>query len=609
MPQNNDPRYIATKKILDDMDGFLPLKLFKTTRAGATTGLTANCIDADLVPLLIAPTKKISHETIKDSIKYSQQADANIQVLLSNHECLLNKRMIREYPDVAKLPILPLPMKCSKCKQFEMCPVTSLIRSLPEDVDGIGITYQKLQAIMFSDSEVANMIKGRLAACDVIIFDEAHIFESPDTVSIQVYPYQSLHRYQTIFKDNSKILPFLETYEQLIHDKQPSIMQLVHEHDDAEKNLMSIVLEDSVDTIDFKSIIGAIKEIIKIMKNREEYNMSVDDVMYISNIIMLFAADKHVLHYIKSKEASGVFLSNMDSLLPAVRMFKSMIDPTSKKKVIFTTATFGDFDYMSIFGFHDDVMMDDVMNANQKMTIYPDTIKIDDINYRAKYWDRIVNAAQAYNEKYPGIVFVCMKKDVAWWLQNRLSERGIEINVDYYRSDRMIGVSSDDRQCVCVGAPVMPINAYDGVSDTYKQSQKKRVGNNHAAFWQAISRFKSPSGTQDTQIFCIGITQDVIEKMITWGTDRKLTINNLLCKNVEVDVAFESPIVIDDMQEKLRKLLKTDSSVGRTYLLQRLNITAKELDALLVQDNMVKHVKMVTKKTKRKPKKSYIWVE
>ena len=591
------------------MDGLLPLKLFKTTRAGATTGLTANCIDAGLVPLLIAPTKKISHETIKESTKYSQHKDANIEVLFSNHECLLNKRMIREYPDVGRLPILPLPKKCSGCKMFDRCPVTKLIRSSPEDVDGIGITYQKLQAIMFSDSDVANMIKGRLAACDVIIFDEAHIFESPDTVSIQVYPYRSLQPYQELFKDNSKISPFLEIYAQLVHDKQPSIMQLVHEHDDAEKNLMSIVLKDSIDAIDFKNVIGAIKEIIKIMKDRDKYNLSVEEVMDISDIIMLFAADKHVLHYIKSKDTSGVYLSNTDTLLPAVRMFKSMINPASKKKIVFTTATFGDFDYTQIFGFHDCAVMNDVMNTNRRMTIYPDTIKMDDINYRAKYWNRILDAAQAYEEKYPGIIFVCMKKDIAWWLQNRLAERGVAINVDYYRSDRMIGTSSSDRRCVCVGAPVMPINAYDGVSNTYKESQKKRVGNNHAAFWQAISRFKSPSGTQDTEVFCIGITQDMIEKMITWGTERKLTINNLSCEHVEVNVAFPSPIVVDKTEEKLRKLLKTNSSVGRTYLLRRLRITAKKFDELLLRDNMVKHVKMRIQKTKRKPKKSYFWVE
>lgn len=578
---NSDPRYTATKKILENASVLLPLKLYKTTRAGATTGLTANCIDDGVVPLLIAPTKKISHETIKESIKYSQHPDTNIQVLLSNHECLLNKRMIKEFPDVGRLPILPLPRKCSGCKLFEMCPVTALIRSSVKDVGGIGITYQKLQAIMFSDSETANMIKGRLVDCDVIIFDEAHIFESPDTASVQVYPRRSLRPYQTLFKDNSKISPFLESFAQLIHDKDVSIMQLVHEHDNAKNNLMSIALGDSVDAIDFRNVVGAIKEIIKIMKERDKYGLSVDDVLFISDIVMLFAADKHVLHYIESEIGGHVYLSTADSLLPAVRMFKSMIDPSMNKKMIFTTATFGDFDYTQIFGFHDQVLMPDVMNANQKMTIYPDTIKMDNINYRARYWDRIVDAASVYAKKYPGITFVCMKKNVAWWLQNRLGERGTDIKVDYYRSDKMIGVSSDERMCVCVGAPVSPINTYDGVSDTYEDSQRKRIGSNHTAFWQAISRFKSPSGTQESKIFCIGITQKQVEEMIVWGTNRNLSIDNILCTGVDVDVAFDSPNVVSKDRQRVYDAIASGVDMTRNKIMQKLRMKSADVKKII----------------------------
>jgi len=605
---NEDPRYLGAKQILENADGKLPVKLYKTTRAGATTGLTANCIDEGLVPLLIAPTKKISHITIKESKDYSQHPNANIEVLLSNHECLLNKKMVAEYPDVGKLPILPLPKKCSACNYFETCPVTSLIRCPSEDVDGIGITYQKLQAIMFSDSETANMIKGRLAACDVVIFDEAHIFESPDTVSIQVYPYKSLKHYQLLFRDNAKIAPFLEAYVKLIHDNEVSIMQLVHEHDDAEKNLMSIPIGDSGEAIDFKGVIAAIKDIIDIMKNRNEYELDVDEVLFIFNIVMMFAADKHILHYIKGEEVGGVYLSTTDSLLPAVRMFKSTLDPSLNKKIIFTTATFGDFDYTRIFGFHECAIMNDVMGSNRLMTIYPDTFKMDNINYRAKNWERILNATEHYETKYPGITFVCMKKNVAWWLQNRMAERGIDINIDYYRSDKMIGVGSDERMCVCVGAPVSPINTYDGVSDTYTESQKKRVGSNHAAFWQAISRFKSPSGSEESQVFCIGITEKEIKNMVKWGIDRKLHLKGLGCDSVDVSEEFDAPNIIDAKVQKCLEIIKNKKSIDRTYLLRYLNLSAAEFNKLILHADIIKHVDIVKQKTKRKPKTVYKWV-
>lgn len=602
---NNDPRYLAARDVLNDADEYLPTKLHKVARAGATTGITANCIDSMLVPLLIAPTKKISHETIRESVEYSQHPEANIKVLLSNHECLLNKRMIDKHPDVGRLPILPLPKKCSGCNLFETCRVTELIRTPPEDVDGIGITYQKLQAIMFSDSDIANMIKQRLVACDVIIFDEAHVFESPDTMSIQVYPYQTLAPYQTLFKDNNKISPFLETFAKLVHEKETSIMQLVHEHDNAEKNLLSITLEDSVDAMDFKKVVGAIKEIIKIMKDRDKYNLSVEDVLYISNIVMVFAADEHVLHYIKNEEGGTVYLSTTDSLLPAIRIFKSMIDPSLKKKIIFTTATFGDFDYTSVFGFHSDMLMPDVMKSNRRMIIYPDTIKMDDINYRAQHWDRIVNAACEYEKKYPGITFVCMKKNVAFWLQNRLAEQDMDINIDWYRSDKMIGAASNERRCVCVGAPVAPINVYDGVSATYKESQKKRIGDNHAAFWQAISRFKSPSGSQDSHIFCIGITQHVIEQMIVWGTSRKLSINDTKCIGVDVDVAFDQPSVVDGKIEKVRGMTKNKKEITRRMIMRKFHMNRDDAQKFI--QSLVDTGELFAKTPKNK-RKSVVYV-
>lgn len=324
---------------------------------------------------------------------------------------------------------------------------------------------------------------------------------------------------------------------------------------------------------------------------------------------MLFASDKFVLHYIKSDSGGGVFLSTTDGLLPAIRLFRGRIDPSMNQKVIFTTATFGDFDYTRAFGFHEHVLMPDVMNANRRMIIYTDTFKMDDINYRGRDWNRIVDGAIEYEKKYPGITFLCMKKNVAMWLKYRLEEKGYDINTDYYRSDNMIGTAHEDRRCVCVGAPVMPINTYDGVSDTYNESQKRRVGNNHASFWQAISRFKSPSGSSDTQIYCIGITEEHIRYMIKWGTERRVEINNLVCKGVDVKNAFDEPVVVVPKQKMCLDIVKSKKRVDRTYLMQYLNITTKDLDKLLINPFVAEHVKVVETKTKRKPKKSCIWVE
>lgn len=226
---------------------------------------------------------------------------------------------------------------------------------------------------------------------------------------------------------------------------------------------------------------------------------------------------------------------------------------------------------------------------------------MDNINYRAKNWNRIIDAAERYEKKYPGITFVCMKKNVAWWLQNRMAERGIAIKVDYYRSENMIGAASDERIGVCVGAPVSPINTYDGVSGTYEESQKKRIGSNHAAFWQAISRFKSPSSSSDSQIFCIGITEKEIRNMIKWGTDRKLYLKTLSCDRVEVCKEFDSPIIISTQQEKVYDTIAEFGEATKSMVMRKTNL--KSGDVMMHIESLVKQgsISAKTSDMKRKP--------
>jgi len=586
---NSDPRYVETKRLLNEIDGSLPVKLYKVTRAGATTGLSANAIDAKQRFVLLAPTKEIAHKTIKDSIKYSNNANANIKLLLSNHACLKNKKMVEEYPDVGKIPILPLPNKCEACKYFNRCPVTDFIRSSVSDIDGVGLTYQKLKAIMFSDSKTAKIVKKRLCSAKVFIFDEAHNYETPDVVSIQMYPHHDLSKYQELFKENKKISPFLERFAKLKYDLQQNIMELVQAKDDSLKNRMAIDLEDTP-AIDFKLVIKALNETIEVMKNRTEFGLSIDDVLLIFNIVMILSTDRLVLHYAKIEQNDVVYLSAKDGLYQSTRRLLGMLDPGRQKKIIFTSATFGDHDYTPIFGFHEKMVMPDMMKSNEKMTIYPDTFRMDSINYSRQYHERIVDAVENYEKKYPGVRFICMKKNVAFWLYHRLLERDCKINVDWYRSDRTLGVASDERRCVCVGAPTAPINIFDGVVDTFEQSQKRRIDGNHSAFWQAISRFKDPAGIDESYIFCIGIKEIELKKMITWGMDRKLYMKGVSCRRVSVSPNFAMPRLFSQNEQKVINILKRNKIISRSDLYHKMRIKSSELNkivASLVESNVV----------------------
>ena len=577
---NTDPRYLKTRQILEDSDDFLPTKLYKTTRAGATTGLCANAIDTQQKFVLFAPTKEIAHKTIKDSVKYSNQRKANIKLLVSNHACLKNQKMVKDYPDVGKLPILPLPGKCASCKYYNKCPVTKFIRSRPNSVQGVGLTYQKLKAIMFSDSETAETIKRRLTQSKVLIFDEVHNYEAPDVISIPLYPHGDLTRFNELFAENKKILPFLERFAEIKYMMQPHIMQLLHVKDDALKNRMAIDLKEH-EILRFTETVAALKEVIHIMKEREAFKLSIDDVLFIFNMIMILSTDKLVLHYINTDDGDSVLLSAKDGLHLATKRFLGMFDPIVPKKVIFTSATFGDYDYTGIFGFHRDVVMPDVMNTNEKMTIYPDTFKLDNINYSKKYAVRIIDEAVKYETEHPGIRFVCMKKNVAMWLLYRLDERGYKINVDYYRSDQTIGVASEERRCVVVGAPTAPINAYDGIANTFEQSQKMRIDNNYAAFWQAISRFKDPAGKKESFVHCVGVKENEVEKMITWGMDRKLYMRGIVCSKVTSKTHFAMPRLFGEKWAKVLKIIFQNKGIQHNELRRKLRMSASDLNTII----------------------------
>ena len=601
---NTDPRYLRTKQILEDSDDFLPTKLYKTTRAGATTGLCANAIDTNQRFVLFAPTKEIAHKTIKDSVKYSHQDKANIKLLVSNHACLKNQKMVKDYPDVGKLPILPLPGKCESCKYYDRCPVTKFIRSRVTKVQGVGLTYQKLKAIMYSDSETAETIKRRLSLSKVLIFDEAHNYEAPDVISTPMYPHTDLTHFQKLFAENKKIHPFIERFQEIKHMLQPHIMELIHSKDDSLKNRMAIDLKEH-EIMGFKQTVAALNEVINVMKDREAFKLSIDDVLLIFGMIMILSTDELVLHYISTDEGDSVLLSAKDGLHAVTKRFMGAFDPKVPKKVIFTSATFGDYDYSGIFGEHTDIVMPDVMNTNEMMTIYPDTFKLDNINYTRKYAKKIIDEAVKYETDYPGIRFVCMKKNVALWLGYRLREQGYSINTDYYRSDQTIGVASEERRCVVVGAPTAPINAYDGIANSFEQSQKMRIDNNYAAFWQAISRFKDPAGVVESSVHCIGIRENEVKKMLTWGMDRKLYMRGIACSKVTSKTHFAMPRLFGEKMAKVKNVIFCNEGIQHNELRRKLNVSATELNNIIDELRRANAIENHVVRTKGRSERRY----
>lgn len=613
---NDDPRYIEAGRILKEVSGSIPTKLYKTTRAGATTGIGANCIDTGQRFCLIAPTRNIAHHTILDTKEYCNKKHPVIKNIYGNHQCRLNKEMVEKYPDVGSIPILPVPKKCSKCKFYNNCKMTEFLRTDIEDMDGVGITIDKIAALKYSPAQSAeDTIQKIITMSDVIIFDEVHNIETSNVVSAQIYPYPVMEKYDEVCADYNDIAEFIREFNNDREDNDMYIHEFITNSDKSNRNQMMHSITRDMDeerfSSDFKHVMSALSSIIDVMKKKEEYNLTQDDVLFLYNIIMVVSNDSIVIHYIKTLEGEFVYISSRDGKIRAIR--EIIMDFVVRgSKVIYTSATMGDYYYGNVFGMNNETaFMHDVMNTNESMTIYTDTFKLDSINYSKRNAERIIEECIELHKKYPDIQFVAMAKKPAWWLHKRLEDRGYIINVDYYGSVNTIGVSNPHRRCCCVGAPIKPINAFDGVATSYEESQKMRINAIHAMFYQTISRFKDPCGEERSYIHCIGIPHNDVIMMCIWGDDRKLYMDGTKCTGVSINkdsYTLKNQRFCSKLVAKTVGFIIGRKIVGKRELRRKYHLKADEFNELMetVLDTGI-IIRTIIMNGKRK-KDAYEWV-
>lgn len=590
----HDPQYYEARRIIKSLSYNASTQIFKTTRSGMTTGLCANGFDEGLKITLLAPNIAIVTDTLELSKDFSEID--NDKIILSNipgnKQCIKIQAEIDKNPDLGHLSMIPLPMKCDKCSFYENCPVTEFLRS--SNPHGVGLTHQKLNALMHSSSETAIAIIDKLMTMtDLVIIDEAHDLETSNAATVCVYPHPSMQKYDDIKDKYTTLAEFIELFDHVRKTNEESVIQQFIGVGDESKNLwMAVNVRDHRGDDDeyappkFSKTVHAIKNIVEIMKHRHEWELEIKDVVYLSDIVMTMSGSSLVMHYLKDDGVDIVQMSSPGGLKTAIKEYVVQCSQQHNCRIVFTSATFGDFYYGNMFGIDiDAAMMQDTCNTNKFMTIHPDTYRISTYNYWRKEGEafryRIIKDIKKYNDLYPGIRFMCMKKTVASNLKKWAAAEGCNINTDYYRSTNTLGVACGNRQMVCVGAPVTAINAFDGVSNSYEESQKTRVNANHAAFWQAISRVKDPKGKKESHVYCIGIREDVVRMMCTWGVDRSIEMQGVKCMGVSVNDVDHAPIGMPNIervsQRRVRKVISERGEVTKSIIMKTLRMSANEV--------------------------------
>src|SRR6056297_308066 len=267
--------------------------IYKTTRAGCTTALVAEALNRHEKALVIVPTNNIAEKTvIADAKTYSDRNTTDIIHIPSNHKCIINEEMIEQWPDLSKLPILPLADKCKDCREYDTCPVTAILRG--KGMDGCVLTYDKLAALMLASgtrpNTMAEDILNIILKSKNAIFDEIHELQYGKSVSLTVYDdykkdkYIDLSKYISITHKFKYITSVIIQFKQFLEDTQTKIAILEAyqgaESEDYWKHKLSVTLENKYNEIDFlagcdpnKALMGTYAEIIELTKYKDEYNL------------------------------------------------------------------------------------------------------------------------------------------------------------------------------------------------------------------------------------------------------------------------------------------------------------------------------------------------
>jgi hypothetical protein len=342
--------------------------LYKTTRAGCTTALVAGSLNLNERFLIVVPTNTIADETVlKDAEKYSDRTNTNIIKIYANHKCVINDEMCKEYPDLKTLPILPLAQKCDECEHFDLCPITEILR-YGDVCDGVSLTYHKLVALLIaaesSLNTTADTVLDKIRIIHNTIFDEIHELQYGKSVSLTVFDYSKKEpgiqtgQYLRIIEDFPNIRKVINAFSMLCDERRVSDA-IGHIYEDATKDdyfkkKLSITIPNNYCELgagedSLKVMIAVYKEIIELTKNRENYNLSMIDILQIYDIMAIATSEKIVVHGIKENKKIKINFVAVDLFFN--KLIGSYIKSiqTKSKRIILTSATICSHNYNTYF--------------------------------------------------------------------------------------------------------------------------------------------------------------------------------------------------------------------------------------------------------------------
>jgi hypothetical protein len=500
----------------------------KPVRYGFTTSaiLAASALGKSI--LIVVPTNRIIGETIRGT-------DGNAIQVYGNGECKKLKAQMKEYPILQNLPVL-LP-NCSKCLSYDSCKLMDLVKADKPKV--ICLTYAKLEALLKSEGGIASKMCTKIfELVDVIMFDESHILSQPGLIKIGVdtkvtvpdeYPALKnlTSRWDGLIANSATNIAIIAAKAMEGKDQHLSITMIT----DPLKGATQPKGTPALDSI----ITPPSLDIRKVWIELKDMAMSEDSdditLITLKDMAAILTSDTYSVSYIPEDEGQTDKIYIMAGEKSKEIAISNLMQKVRKDtQVLFVSGS----QYEPKPGFFnsisgrelDQVAMEDTRNAGDKMTIIPDSWRLDAFNFNKKLSNIVsrIREISAHHEHEPIYVLTSNKRRFAI-LRDALKDLP-NLEVDYYRSDKSIGVARSERICITVGFAETPGNSCDPLTKTYEESRALRVQGVHATTWQAINRVRDPKGETTSLVYCIGSRVNEIRLMAKWGTNRRVIVEN-----------------------------------------------------------------------------------
>ncbi len=480
----------------------------KVARAGATTSLIKQAIEAHKKVVIIEPTHRIGEDTVSKAVQLSNNKEAKVLQLLKNSEvCKKLSDECSQNTRLQKMKWLLRPEDCQKCTFHNdaSCELQNILNC--DNWAVLVVTYQKLKALILSEqhSKISQALLKMIRNADIAIFDEytTGLLGLTPSVELSDGRLESLadlifdgydEWWEKVLDVSSKALEFSQ---QLDAGRCDKFCNPLSEEELLKLNMNFSGMWNKVKRLTAKGI----------------------DTEFLQDMLQLICCKELLVHKDRKENISLRPVEALEKELSFINTFADEFALQNKLSIL-VDAHLPEFDLQQHFKSRvEPFMWGDPNNTNSSIVYFCDSRKISEADvFHQKtrvYLQESIREICSLHKNVGRPLIVCINKAVAEEVERWHKAGSIpDVNVTWYRSTITKGVQAEGNVQIMIGAPYIPLASYyhkvakeAGADKTYAWRMAYRASAMHNEWINASNRVKDPSGCYQSYVYCLGITR------------------------------------------------------------------------------------------------------